>query len=977
MEGEGKEPEVSEAEYVLRYFVFVAAFFFSFLAGQAQDPGYFSINSDRGLPENKIYRIHRDTAGFIWLGTEAGLFRFNGVGYTPFKSAAQKARAISGVQHTASGKLYCYNFKGQIFRVQGDSLQEIEGFSDIISSMDADEAGNIWVTGNKGLHRYEESTERWTLYDPPTVSGGLHGAMADSQNRVWVMSHIGPAYFRDGKFQFFPGFFGPDFPFRGTGFFVESGNSVWLISHMGGYVYRFLNERLVPYTLGNVSEEIVDKKINYAFSLSPGTLGICTYSGLVLFHTPSGWARTIFESQSVSFAITDSDERLWVSTLNNGLLYVPELDFQVWGPAIGVPGPEKVSKLALSAEKVMYSTENGHLGHVDVRTGQIQEIQIAEQQDIQALFVDPADGKPVFAAGQHIFTVRNAKPHILAFDMHPVKTVASCPAGYVAGTSYGVFLLDKFWKMQDTLATYWTRSISYDSLRRRLWLATNGGLLLFENFPENVQGPDRVFFPDTQIVSLDRNPSDGTVFGAQYNGQLVAVSSDLQVDYPAALPQEFLVKKMHFAAGRLFIATQKGLIVADPRSRRYFLVNQALGLLDDVVEDVVVSHSHIWVATPKGIQSIPLSYRPKRFKSKVFLSGIRVGNAIISQPPTLSLAYREPFYIIPEATAYSSLGDFRFAVRTLPHNPDWQYFPANIGQIPVSLPAGNFTLELKAVDFQGDDSENTLILSGNVKPPFWQTRWFFLVVMLLLAGLAYWFFSLRIRALKKKQERELSRLRLENELNEQRQAALKAQMNPHFIFNVLNSIKSFIYENDKRRAALYLSRFSDLIRKVLTQSTESRISLKEELEVLDLYIQLEAMLLGDDFTYSVTCFADSDPEAVHIPSLFIQPVVENAFKHGLRHKNGHKRLTINITAEADNFLGVEITDNGVGRAAAAKINEQNRTETHVSFAGEAVKKRIELLNSDLSQEVSLRWEDLYDEQGIPSGTSVFLKIKWE
>src|SRR5690606_16137114 len=116
------------------------------------------------------------------------------------------------------------------------------------------------------------------------------------------------------------------------------------------------------------------------------------------------------------------------------------------------------------------------------------------------------------------------------------------------------------------------------------------------------------------------------------------------------------------------------------------------------------------------------------------------------------------------------------------------------------------------------------------------------------------------------------------------QSALKAQMNPHFIFNVLNSIKGYIYENDKKNAALYLSRFSELIRKILEQSSVSNIKLSEEIETLKLYIELEAMLLDNSFSCSISIAPNINPENLYIPAMLIQPLVENALKHGLRHK---------------------------------------------------------------------------------------------
>jgi LytS/YehU family sensor histidine kinase len=198
-------------------------------------------------------------------------------------------------------------------------------------------------------------------------------------------------------------------------------------------------------------------------------------------------------------------------------------------------------------------------------------------------------------------------------------------------------------------------------------------------------------------------------------------------------------------------------------------------------------------------------------------------------------------------------------------------------------------------------------------------------------------------------------------------------MNPHFLFNVLNSIKGYIYENDKRNAAKYLSDFSSLVRKVLELSSVPTVSLESELEALRLYIDLEAMLLQSDFSYSVEIDDAVDVSGIRIPALLLQPYVENAFKHGLRHKAGEKRLNIFIhLLEAEELLLVEITDNGIGRKASAELNAENRGE-HQSFATSAMEKRIELLNHERKDVVGVEIRDNF-EGNLPTGTTVIIRI---
>jgi LytS/YehU family sensor histidine kinase len=243
-----------------------------------------------------------------------------------------------------------------------------------------------------------------------------------------------------------------------------------------------------------------------------------------------------------------------------------------------------------------------------------------------------------------------------------------------------------------------------------------------------------------------------------------------------------------------------------------------------------------------------------------------------------------------------------------------------------------------------------------------------LIVILLLV------FKYRLKKIRKKQTEELKRINLENELRIVQQSALKAQMNPHFIFNVLNSIKGYIYDNDKKNAVLYLSEFSELMRKVLDNSSNERIKLSEEIEILRIYIELEAMLLDGEFSYEIKLEDNIDADSIQIPGLLIQPYVENAFKHGLRHKKDTKKLVLNLSLlEKENILLVEINDDGIGLQRSKQINEQN-TKAHKSFASEATAKRIDLLNSEKKDAIHVEMFDKGELHQEQTGTIVKLLI---
>ncbi|MBK6834175.1 MAG: histidine kinase [Bacteroidetes bacterium] len=173
---------------------------------------------------------------------------------------------------------------------------------------------------------------------------------------------------------------------------------------------------------------------------------------------------------------------------------------------------------------------------------------------------------------------------------------------------------------------------------------------------------------------------------------------------------------------------------------------------------------------------------------------------------------------------------------------------------------------------------------------------------------------------------------------------------------------------------MYLSDFSELMRKVLDNSSTERIKLSEEIEILKIYIELEAMLLEGEFSYEIKIGEKVDVDSIQIPGLLIQPYVENAFKHGLRHKKGLKNLMLSFNLlEEENLLLVELIDNGVGLQVSKQINDEN-SKTHKSFASEATAKRINLLNSEKKDSVHVEFLDRSAYNNEQSGTIVKLKI---
>jgi tetratricopeptide (TPR) repeat protein len=242
-------------------------------------------------------------------------------------------------------------------------------------------------------------------------------------------------------------------------------------------------------------------------------------------------------------------------------------------------------------------------------------------------------------------------------------------------------------------------------------------------------------------------------------------------------------------------------------------------------------------------------------------------------------------------------------------------------------------------------------------------KWGILLLSLMAA------FIILILVLRHKHEK----LKLQQRSDELKMQALRAQMNPHFIFNCLSAINHFILQGETDAASDYLTRFSRLIRLVLVNAEKNQISLEEELDMLKLYLEMEQLRFKDAFDYHIRYDATIQPSMIQVPSFILQPFCENAIWHGLLHNEGKGSLLIDLVMKADAMV-CTITDNGIGMARAAAIRTK-MPEKQGSFGLALTTERLALFNNDTKASGSFLIEDVKDESGNVTGTKVILSIK--
>lgn len=218
-----------------------------------------------------------------------------------------------------------------------------------------------------------------------------------------------------------------------------------------------------------------------------------------------------------------------------------------------------------------------------------------------------------------------------------------------------------------------------------------------------------------------------------------------------------------------------------------------------------------------------------------------------------------------------------------------------------------------------------------------------------------------------------TQLRSDKKLLTLEQSMLRSQMNPHFLFNSLNSIKLYIINNEKKNAVFYLNKFSKLVRKILEASSVREIPLAEELETVELYMNIENIRFSNEIQFEIVVDEGIDTHIIKIPSLILQPFLENALWHGLSSKEGDKSILLHVSKGNNGYINISISDNGVGRAVAEKLKE-SKVLKRKSVGIAITKERLANFSKDYQNTFELDIEDLFDAEGIASGTKVNLRI---
>jgi hypothetical protein len=388
-------------------------------------------------------------------------------------------------------------------------------------------------------------------------------------------------------------------------------------------------------------------------------------------------------------------------------------------------------------------------------------------------------------------------------------------------------------------------------------------------------------------------------------------------------------------------------------------------------ELVMGARNGIMLGTPQELRKNLEPARP-------YLTSIHVrqqeysGNVPLFGDTPLQLEYWQNFFSFNfSAQAYSLGKETKFRYRLFGFD-DWVETSDRNYANYTNVPGGKYTFQLQAANNEGVWNSQVLSLPVVIATAWWNTWWFYVLLVVLGLGFSGWLYKRRIAQVK---QREYIRSEFEKKLANVEMSALRAQMNPHFLFNSLNSIDSYIIRNESKKASEYLNNFARLIRLILQNSRSNYISLKDELETLELYLQMETLRFKGKFGYELDVPEGLDTSSVDIPPMLIQPYVENAIWHGLMHQQdlGGGKVKVSIR-EKEGMLLCIVEDNGIGRKKAMELKQKKSGISRRSMGMIITQDRMEIINKLYDTQTAVQVTDLEDESGHAAGTRVVLTI---
>lgn len=992
------------------------------LHAQMDETKFLLHTKENGLSDNRITGIIQDHKGFIWIGTRKGLNRFDGNNFTRFLHSEKRGslpdnyvialrylRGTIAVATSGGAQLIdasSLQTKNLVVQTDTSLYYWSNNFRDISLA-----ANGYYISSTKtGLYAFDRDGQLKTRFDQYTAAdvGKAWMLFGQANNRlpdgsILLQVEKGFLHYEPGSQKFIHitstspkiGALHEALPFSNIHVYVdEAGNIFHTDTRSNELVIRHpdntITQLRLPFSLtGELGWKTqITKLSDSSYAMTGFSKGF-----YIIAHQKNTrqWSigQKLFAGKFCSYVFADAESRLWIGT-DEGLLQQ-----QTTRPAVRTLPAEvnghRINTMWCNTEKVFAGCYSHHgLMILDKKTGHLEkEIRFPDKSSILTLI-----------------------------PIHPdtlwVATDSSLRWMHIPSARTGLFpdSVNRLLKEIDILGYF------RDS-RGDLWLSNNGSNIMVRYHAAtrrfsiyNANEEDKLLNINQAFgITEDRY---GNIWLAgdglcRWNRKLQRC--DTLIKYFSAvnsLKNAMCVSFSDHADNLWFHIADNGIMKFNPFTKLIRRFTTSNGMADNSIRYIVAAGSQTAALTDEGISLVNstdnsiINYfphdgmqNPGRYRllyydeteNTIYAAGENIISTIsLDQVATIGKA---PQLVIQEmiisgdssihypggmirlghlsndlsfsfaGISFTEAGHTRYAWRFKDSGEEkWNELGKQNEVHFNNLRPGNYLLEIKAYAANNKWPGQVTELSIEIRPPWWQTTWFRVGAGILIASILVLLYRLRIQGIRKKSK-------LNEQLAEYEMKALHAQMNPHFVFNCLNSIKYMILHDQKENASHYLNLFAKMIRQTLEQSKQGIVSLDQEREYLRAYLEMEELRFNQSFRYSIRIDDQLNSGKVMIPSMLIQPLAENAIWHGLMNKQGDKQLHISFSRD-NGHLTCTVEDNGIG---IQQKENAGPPKAHRKTGLDNIRQRLELLNKKFNLSGSMVIYDLKDSNG-KTGTRI-------
>lgn len=947
----------------------------------SQTPIYEHYSVEDGLPSAEIYAQLEDKSGYMWFATSKGVARFDGHEFKTYTvNDGLPSNSVIKLFQDYEGKVWFSHYSGHLSYYQNEKITAHPKNDTIIKLsknyfidyIHLDTLNRLWLMPSMGgIYRIDSNSVN-NLYDSIVKRNNADFIFKDIGNGfIWTTVFNDKSNAINNEFEIFAQHDSYYFNLPEN---LKSMRRNFLKTTMEQYFFSYAN-LLIEIDHGKIVQRtLFENDISNIFYDYKGNLWVSVmYEGIYYFEDADFRKAPVqfLAGKSPAMVLQDREGNYWFPTTEDGVYFLPSLQFNSYSQF----GFSNYNILAIEAynNHLFFSTYDKQLFKCELESKQIkyiENLQIPGKRHSAILDILKPSEQNTWYVSDYLMIEHDGV--LKQYDkLHRSYQLSKGADSTVLVTLQGGYCrYRKHEKIFESYNNYPALTISiYEDDKNTIWLGTIDGLYAYK---------DGAFEYWGRLNSLLKSRIDDIkeykqfkCFATRGNG-LILLNNDnvYQITENKGLTSNF-INKIHVDGDSvLWLATNKGLsklVITDTVDFKYKIdkYSRSDGLFSEEIKDITRNDDCIWLGTSRGL----ISFKPKQLEKyqkapKLLIDSIKINDSKAKFLNQYYLKHNENNITIYFKSIYfKSPQSVRYKYQLTGFDNKWLITSDRFVRFP-NLQPGSYTFSIVSAGENQVWNTEPIIINFYIEKHFTQTILFSILLYLffaaLLALIGYYIF----KNLKNKIDTERRLLFAE-------QKALRSQMNPHFMFNSLNSIRSYILVNDSEKADEYLTSFAILMRRVLENSKHNFISLQQEIDTLKLYLQLERMRFDESFTFDIKLSRNLNVSEIKIPPMLIQPYLENAIWHGLVPKKQNGELLL-LFKKIESVLLVVVEDNGIGRRRSAQI--KRRRKNHKSTGQANVDERIYLLNKQLGSNIILKIIDLYDNNDKAKGTRVEIKI---